>query len=45
MKTGSASKNDAFATSDQSMVCGVITSRKRQKSKRVHLKDLLQLLD
>lgn len=45
MKTGSVSKNDAFATSDPSMVCGVISSRKRQYSKRIHLKDLLQLLD
>jgi uncharacterized protein YaiL (DUF2058 family) len=39
MKKGSISKTNAISTNDQSMVCGVITSKKRQKSKRIHLNE------
>ena len=36
MKTGAVSKNDAFSTNDQTMVCGVSQSAQKQKRNDLH---------
>jgi hypothetical protein len=42
MKKGLVSKNDAFSTTDPSMVCGIKGSQKRYLSKRIHFYDILR---